>query len=494
MSKNVSRRTFAKVSALAGGAAIVGFDLRSRSWIVESRTQGRAWQGIPKLDGALLLDDATRSAVAVDQGKLFHRIPAAVLKPGSVQDVVKIVKFANQHGLKVATKGNGHSRYGQTQAEAGIVIDSRTLTAVQLQGTSIVDVQPGAFWSVVALVTLAQGVSPRVFPATCLSLTVGGVLNAGGIGNTSHRYGAIVDNVIELDVVTGDGRVVTCSNDHEAELFNMVLAGQGQCGIIVRGRFGLMPAPSHVVLQTLVYSDLDQYLADQQRVAREDRFDTQRGSMDRGSGGAWSCSIEVGAFFTQAETPDLGPRTSDLRFDRATAPARMTYREYLFRFEARNAAANVDRPSPYITMWMPASATRKYMADVLALSPPATGLLRVDGGETFSFYPMVTRRFTRPLFKVPSEEVAFSIWLSRSAPVGDQAALSSLLASNRELLAKMTAMGGKRYAPYSMVMTPAEWAVHFGPDVWKRFGAAKKKYDPMHVLSPEPAMFTVARR
>jgi cytokinin dehydrogenase len=72
---------------------------------------------------------------------------------------------------------------------------------------------------------------------------------------------------------------------------------------------------------------------------------------------------------------------------------------------------------------------------------------------------------------------------------GDEAALSALLASNRELLAKMTAAGGKRYAPYSMVISPAEWQAHYGPEVWRRFVTAKAKYDPNRVLSPHPAIF-----
>ena len=102
---------------------------------------------------------------------------------------------------------------------------------------------------------------------------------------------------------------------------------------------------------------------------------------------------------------------------------------------------------------------------------------------------MNTRCFKRPLFKVPNEEQAFSIWLFRSVKPGDEAALSAVLASNRELLAKMTAVGGKRYAPYSMVISPAEWQDHYGPEVWRRLVAAKAKYDPNRVLSPHPAMF-----
>ncbi len=68
---------------------------------------------------------------------------------------------------------------------------------------------------------------------------------------------------------------------------------------------------------------------------------------------------------------------------------------------------------------------------------------------------------------MPTEEQAFAFWLSRSVNPGDEAALSALLGSNRELLAKTTAAGGKRYAPYSIVISPAEWhattVLRYGP-------------------------------
>lgn len=53
----------------------------------------------------------------------------------------------------------------------------------------------------------------------------------------------------------------------------------------------------------------------------------------------------------------------------------------------------------------------------------------------------------------------------------------------------LTAVGGKRYAPYSMVISSDEWQAHYGPEVWRRLVAAKAKYDPNRVLSPHPAIF-----
>ena len=485
MKNQVSRRHFTK---LAIGAAIVGFNSDARSWVTQDNT-ARPFDRLPKLDGALLQDEESRRAIATDQGYMFHRVPAAVLRPTSVQDIVAIVRYANQHKLKVAIRGNGHSRYGQTQAEAGVAIDLRPLNAVSVRTSHFADAQPGAVWSAVAEATLPKGLTPRLFPGTCLALiTVGGTLNAGGIGNMTPRYGALVDNVTDLDVVTGDGRLVTCSPEHESELFDMVLAGQGQCGVIVRAGLPLMPAPTHVVYHELTYTDLDAYLTDQLRLAREDRFDGQRGTMLRDQRGTWSFRIEIGKFFTPPNEPNLRAIEGDLHFASAAAPRRMTYHDYLFLFETRGGVV-AGQPMPCITMWIPASATRTYLDNILSLSPEALALMHFQGGEQFGCYPLNTRRFTRPLFKVPSEEQAFAVWLFRSVKRGDEAALSALLASNRELLAKMTAIGGKRYAPYSMEISSEEWQAHYGPEVWPRFVAAKAKHDPNRVLSPHPAIF-----
>lgn len=496
MSAHLSRRQFSRWAAIAGVSAVVGFDPRNRSWVTRAQAQAHAhaFREVPKLDGELLLDEESRRAIATDQGNMFHRVPAAVLRPGSVQDIVAMVRYANKHKLKVAIHGNGHSRYGQTQAEAGVVLDLRSLNAVRVRTPQSADAQPGAFWSAVADATLPKGLTPRLFPGTCLKLlTVGGTLNAGGIGLMSPRYGALVDNVTDLDVVTGDGRLVTCSPEHESELFDMVLAGQGQCGVIVRAGLPLVPAPTHAVHYELTYTDLDAYLTDQLRLAREGRFDGQRGGMLRDQSGTWRFVIEVAKFFTSPDEPNVRALREGLHFASAAAPLRMTYHDYLFRLETRGGVPGAGRPCPFITMWIPASATRRYLDNILSLTPEALALAPFQGVQQFGCHPLNTRRFTRPLFKVPGEEHAFAIWLFRSVKPGDETALSALLSSNRELLARMTAAGGKRYAPYSMVMSPAEWQEHYGPLLWRRFSQAKRRYDPNQVLSPTPDIFGATR-
>jgi cytokinin dehydrogenase len=467
---------------------VIGFDPRARSWVTRAQADTQAsaelWEDVPKLDGILLQDKASRQDIAVDWGNMFHQIPAAVLRPGSVGDVVAIVRFANRHALNVAMKGQGHSRYGQTQAEAGIVIDSSTMNRVEPVIDRTIDAEAGAFWGDVAKVSLAKELIPPVMPDT-MSLSVGGTLSAGGLGATSQHFGAQVDNVRELDVVTGNGELITCSPEHESELFDMVLAGMGQCGLIVRVRLALMSARSHVMRQGLIYDDLDAYLADQHRLAVDGRFDHQDG-FARWENGKWTFILQVGCFYTPPDEPDLTAMTLDLRPVSRNGPVRLAQWDYLQRMAQPNAAAEKilkgGDPMPGIAMWIPVSATREFAASFLALPPERAKL------SIFSFWPVNTRRFTKPLFKVPAEDVAFTMWLRWRVAPGDQA-LSALLESNQALLARMTAVGGKRYPPYSMIIPRSEWAEHFGPDVWHRFTAAKQRFDPNGALTPGAKIF-----
>src|SRR5262249_38697322 len=104
MSTEISRRTFLR-GTLAGAVVVAGFNTRLRSWVTAAELPHTATalaEDFPVFDGVLLLDDASRTAAADDFGHLVHRQPIAVLRPGSVNDVVKLVQFALRNDIKVA--------------------------------------------------------------------------------------------------------------------------------------------------------------------------------------------------------------------------------------------------------------------------------------------------------------------------------------------------------------------------------------------------------
>jgi cytokinin dehydrogenase len=76
----------------------------------QDRTPGLA--DVPHIDGSLVVDNAALRIASTDFGRVFTRRPRAVLWPGSITDIVRIVEYANQKRLPVVMRGRGHSRYG----------------------------------------------------------------------------------------------------------------------------------------------------------------------------------------------------------------------------------------------------------------------------------------------------------------------------------------------------------------------------------------------
>ena len=97
MQRTTSRRNFLRVSSMAAGSMIVGFDPRVGSWVTAALVASGMIEA-PALDGVLVLDETSRSAAADDFGHIVHRQPSAVLKPGSVEDIARMVRFARRTG------------------------------------------------------------------------------------------------------------------------------------------------------------------------------------------------------------------------------------------------------------------------------------------------------------------------------------------------------------------------------------------------------------
>lgn len=478
MSRPTSRRGFLK-DASATAATLWGLGACHR--VALSPEPGHLWETAPALDGALLLDAASRERMAEDLGGNVRRIPAAVLRPRSARDVLRMVQFAERHGLRIVMRGQGHSQYGQALVRDGIAIDSSSLNAVTAEPPGFVYAQSGATWDDVTRATLAHRLTPPAMGDT-MSLSVGGILSAGGISNRSHRFGAVIDNVAELDVVTGAGELVPCSLERNRELFELVLGGMGQCGIIVGARLRVVSAPAWVVRRDLFYDDLATFIDDLRRVVGEKAAD-HLGALviTPGVGGRWRFVINVGLF---SETPDidLGPIEAGLRFASRGDLTSSTYAAYLHREDARNAAlATVRKETPrrglYLTPCVPGSVTEEFLTRIMTTPGYAEGVVR------FSLYLMPMRNMKRPLLMMPREEFACAIFLFRTVPIADKIRSAEMEQAVRAIDLDMRRMGGKAYAPNAPFYSAADWEAHYG-SAWGRLQAGKRQFDPGSVLTP----------
>lgn len=478
---DISRRSFLK--GLVAGAVVVGFDPIRRSWVTEASA---ATANFPTFDGVLYTDSASLAAAADDFGHIIHRTPTAVLKAGSVNDIVKAINFARANGLKVAGRGQAHSPYGQPQVEAGIVIDMGDLNTIHAITSDYVDVDAGAVWSAVGLATLAQGLTPPVF-TDYIELSVGGTLSVGGIGGASHQYGVQLDNVVEVTVVTGEGDVVTCSSQHKAKLFNSVLGGLGQFGIIVRAKVKLIPAKTHARVYTAMYNDLAVFTADQKMLIADKRFDYVEGQVVPNGTGGWAYMIELATYYSPPATPNDAALLAGLHYNAGTVTTEdKAYFDFVNRLaptiEFLKAIGVWGFPHPWVNLFVPGDSVNSYISNVLS-----TLTLDDTGQGPILLYPINNDALTRPFFSVPDGETSFLFSILRTAPPV-QPVVDAMVASNRALFEQNRALGGTAYAISAIPFTQADWQQQFGTQ-WDDFKKSKKKYDPDNVLTPGQNIF-----
>jgi len=103
--------------------------------------------------------------------------------------------------------------------------------------------------------TLRHGLMPMVVPQL-KTITVGGALAGLGIESTSFSHGLAHESVLEMEVLTGDGRVLTATPDGEhAELFHGMPNSYGTLGYALSLKVELRPVTRYVAVRHLRYPD-----------------------------------------------------------------------------------------------------------------------------------------------------------------------------------------------------------------------------------------------
>ncbi|WP_405783701.1 FAD-binding protein [Streptomyces sp. NBC_00859] len=492
-STSITRR-----SVLGGIAAatVIGWSSAHQSWAREADDFAATAAALPALDGTLVTAADATAPFNHDFGRMVPGACWGVLRPGSVQDIVKMVNYARTNKLKIAMNGRGgqsgdeesHSCYGQAQVpKGGIAIDARALAKIVSIGTASAVVEAGVTWAQLTDAALAKGLTPPAL-TDYLHLSVGGTLSMGGIGATVHRFGLQVDTVKSIDIVTGNGDLLTATPSQHADLFNAALGGGGQVGIIVRATLALVPAPQKTTVFTLYYRDVSTYLADAEKLMSEKRFQGQAGEIAlTPDGTGWWYQLEATAYWSGTTAPDRAKLLADLRDERASATIEdFSYRDCVFSTDNDETWLKEngfwDQPKPWLSLFVPASKAKAFAATLTA-ELTASDL----GGGFLLFYPYPTSKLTRPLAVQPKEPTAYLCDLLRfPAPGADSQAM---LEQNRRLYDKAVALGAKRYLVGAIPrMTRADWQTHFGSR-WDGFVAAKRCYDPAGILTPGQGFF-----
>ncbi len=163
----------------------------------------------------------------------------------STQDVVAAVEFARAHRLRLVVKGGGHSYQGTSNAPDSLLVWTRRMHAVTMHDAFIaqgctaapqraVTVEAGAMWSQVYDVVTTQN-GGYVQGGGCMTVGVAGLVQSGGFGSFSKRYGLAAASLLQAEVVTADGEVRTVNACMHPELFwGLKGGGGGSLGVVTR--------------------------------------------------------------------------------------------------------------------------------------------------------------------------------------------------------------------------------------------------------------------
>ncbi|CAO2199337.1 unnamed protein product [Urochloa humidicola] len=485
--------------------------------------------------GKLRTDSNATVPASMDFGNITSALPAAVLYPSSPGDLAALLTAAYSTPgwpYTVAFRGRGHSIMGQAFAPGGIVVNMASLAGGDSGGAAAARINVSAdgryvdaggeqMWIDVLRASLARGVAPRSW-TDYLYLTVGGTLSNAGVSGQTFRHGPQISNVYEMDVVTGHGETVTCSKELNADLFDAVLGGLGQFGVITRARIAVEPAPARVRWVRLVYTDFATFSGDQERLitppfgpmsyVEGSVFVNQSLASDLKNTGFFSdadvarvvklagernattvysieATLNYGNATTNSSSVDQAIKSvlDGLRYEPGFAFQRdVAYVDFLDRVHGEEVSLNKvglwQVPHPWLNMFVPGSRITDFDRGVFK------GILQgTDIVGPLIVYPVNKFKWDDGMSAAtPAEEVFYVVSLLFSSVAND---LTALQAQNQRIV-RFCDSTGIEYKSYLSRYTNRDgWIRHFGSDKWKRFVDMKNKYDPKKLLSPGQDIF-----
>lgn len=392
---------------------------------------------------------------ARDWGGTLDRPPRGVVSPGSAEEVADLLRRASEHHIHVAVRGLGRSAAGQALSEGGLVLSTENLVGIDVSDIENhrLRVQGGVAWSDILRAVLPLGLVPPVVTGF-LSTTVGGTLASGGYSKGSIRHGFQTDHVLELEVVTGDGRRVTCSRTQARWLFESALGGLGRFGVIVSATLSLVPAPKGI-LRSEISAEKDDvgHLIDS-LVAFAEEPDAHHATLfERQDPGGPRRYHAVCARATDGE--------GDVPFSEYIAPPR---------------ELSPRAPSTWVHVFAPRSAAAKILSY-------ARARIDRDAGDVLQGLPIRKMAPSRSLVRaadVPPGEVFFAILVTRDA---SKRALCDVEDENRDLLSFARSLGAKNSLGGLIPRTEAEWRAHLGDD-WDEVKRRARMADPKGIFWP----------
>ena len=243
----MDRRHFLKVSSSASIATVLGTTLATLNGCggssappniptvvppVTPVSTGPDWLALSKqIQGSLIRpsDALYEQARLVINTRFDAIMPQAIARCASATDVSAVLDLVRKNGLAVTPRSGGHSFAGYSTG-TGVVIDVTPMNTISIsEGTATI----GAGARLVDIYDQLAAHGVAIPTGSCESVGIAGITLGGGWGVVGRAYGLTCDALISAQVVTADGKIVTCDAVTEPDLFWALRGGGG-------GNFGVV--------------------------------------------------------------------------------------------------------------------------------------------------------------------------------------------------------------------------------------------------------------
>ncbi|MFE5806321.1 D-arabinono-1,4-lactone oxidase [Streptomyces sp. NPDC056491] len=166
--------------------------------------------------------------------------PVRVVTPASVGELQEAVRRAAEDGLRVKAVGTGHS-FTAAAATDGVLVRPQALTGIRSidRAAGTVTVAAGTVLKDLNTALAREGLSLTNM-GDIMEQTVSGATSTGTHG-TGRDSASIAAQIRGLELVTADGRLLTCSEKEEPEVFAAARLGIGALGIVTAITFAVEP-------------------------------------------------------------------------------------------------------------------------------------------------------------------------------------------------------------------------------------------------------------
>jgi glycolate oxidase len=210
-------------------------------------------------------DDIADLYVYASDASVHHALPSAIVRPTTIEQVQKIMRYANANKIPVVPRGAGSGTSGHTvPIDGGIILDMKCMNKIlEIRPEDmLVKVEPGVVDDDLNRALKPLGLFYPPAPASSRIATIGGEIAANASGVRSVKYGATRDYVYGMKVVLANGDLVNLGSNtrvHSSgyQLERLIVGSEGTLGVVVEATMGIRPLPKYRCLAVANFDKLE---------------------------------------------------------------------------------------------------------------------------------------------------------------------------------------------------------------------------------------------